>query len=124
MSWEESPLLSERWWTLRFVMVENAHKRLSGGSRGEAGKQDRCHRRRGKEVGKPLFYSLLIITVSFLPSLLLEAQEEPLSRWLSQDLCKFFASFLSITWRGFDGTTDCGKILRKQKPVSRVLIAL
>ncbi len=55
------------------VMIENAHVHLEGGLRG---------RRRwdviaeaSKEVGPSLFYSLLVITVSFLPVFTLEAQE-------------------------------------------------
>ncbi|WP_374402810.1 efflux RND transporter permease subunit [Niveibacterium sp.] len=55
------------------VMIENAHKHLErlepGGSRVEA-MIDAC-----KEVGPSLFFSLLIITVSFLPVFTLESQE-------------------------------------------------
>jgi len=55
------------------VMIENAHKHLerlgAGGSRTEA-MIAAC-----KEVGPALFFSLLIITVSFLPVFTLEAQE-------------------------------------------------
>ncbi len=59
------------------VMVENAHKRLE---RHAAGALDEPSRRAilidaCKEVGPPLFYSLLIIAVSFLPVFTLEAQE-------------------------------------------------
>ena len=52
-----------------------------------------------KEVGKPLFYSLLIITVSFLPVFTLEAQEGRLFRPLAftKTFAMFFASLLSIT---------------------------
>ena len=55
------------------VMIENAHKHLErlepGGSRLEA-IVAAC-----KEVGPALFFSLLVITVSFLPVFTLEAQE-------------------------------------------------
>jgi Cu(I)/Ag(I) efflux system membrane protein CusA/SilA len=55
------------------VMIENAHKHIErlppGGSRLVA-MIDAC-----KEVGPALFFSLLIITVSFLPVFTLEAQE-------------------------------------------------
>jgi copper/silver efflux system protein len=55
------------------VMIENAHKHLErlrpGESRGEA-LIAAC-----REVGPALFFSLLIITVSFLPVFTLEAQE-------------------------------------------------
>ena len=59
------------------VMVENAHKRLE--RRGGAGVDDVTRRAiivdAAKEVGPPLFFSLLIIAVSFLPVFTLEAQE-------------------------------------------------
>jgi len=59
------------------VMVENAHKRLE--RRGGAGVDDATRRAiivdAAKEVGPPLFFSLLIIAVSFLPVFTLEAQE-------------------------------------------------
>jgi Cu(I)/Ag(I) efflux system membrane protein CusA/SilA len=59
------------------VMVENAHKRLE--RRGGEGVDDVTRRRiiidAAKEVGPPLFFSLLIIAVSFLPVFTLEAQE-------------------------------------------------
>ncbi|HUX91626.1 MAG TPA: CusA/CzcA family heavy metal efflux RND transporter [Gallionellaceae bacterium] len=55
------------------VMIENAHKHLErlpqGGSRSQA-IIDAC-----KEVGPALFFSLLIITVSFVPVFTLESQE-------------------------------------------------
>ncbi|TRZ65261.1 MAG: efflux RND transporter permease subunit, partial [Rhodocyclaceae bacterium] len=58
------------------VMIENAHKhleRLPGGN----SHQDRAQAviAAGKEFGPALFFSLLIITVSFLPVFTLEAQE-------------------------------------------------
>ena len=55
------------------VMIENAHKHLERLRPGESRVQamiDAC-----KEVGPALFFSLLIITVSFLPVFTLEAQE-------------------------------------------------
>jgi hypothetical protein len=55
------------------VMIENAHKHLEhGGERADRVQLviDAC-----REVGPPLFFSLLIITVSFLPVFTLEAQE-------------------------------------------------
>jgi len=62
------------------VMIENAHKHLerlpAGGSRTEA-IIAAC-----KEVGPALFFSLLIITVSFVPVFTLESQEGRMfSRW-------------------------------------------
>ena len=56
------------------VMIENAHKHLeraaAGRSRALQVMIDAC-----REVGPALFFSLLIITVSFLPVFTLEAQE-------------------------------------------------
>jgi Cu(I)/Ag(I) efflux system membrane protein CusA/SilA len=56
------------------VMVENAHKKI------EAAREGKTHIpgaivEAAKEVGPPLFFCLLIITMSFLPVFALEAQE-------------------------------------------------
>jgi Cu(I)/Ag(I) efflux system membrane protein CusA/SilA len=58
------------------VMVENAHKRLErrDGAGGEAGRVETIIAA-SREVGPALFFSLLIIAVSFLPVFTLEAQE-------------------------------------------------
>jgi Cu(I)/Ag(I) efflux system membrane protein CusA/SilA len=77
------------------VMIENAHKHLErlkeGESRFEA-MLTAC-----EEVGPALFFSLLIITVSFLPVFTLEAQEGRLfaplaftrhSRWRARRCCR------------------------------------
>jgi Cu(I)/Ag(I) efflux system membrane protein CusA/SilA len=65
------------------VMIENMHKHLerreAGGRRreGELTGEERWDivREAAGEVGPPLFFSLLVITVSFLPVFTLEAQE-------------------------------------------------
>jgi Cu(I)/Ag(I) efflux system membrane protein CusA/SilA len=56
------------------VMIENAHKHLENA---DSSDEDRWEiiRRAATELGAPLFFSLLIITVSFLPVFALEAQE-------------------------------------------------
>lgn len=84
------------------VMVENAHKRLEHWE--QLPVDDRPPRLdviidAAKEVGKPLFFSLLIITVSFLPVFTLEAQEGRLFKPLAytKTFSMFFASLLSIT---------------------------
>src|SRR5207253_2004523 len=82
------------------VMVENAHKRLERWeAEGRQGNRNDVIIEAAKEVGKPLFYSLLIITVSFLPVFTLEAQEGRLFSPLAftKTFAMFFASFLSIT---------------------------
>lgn len=54
------------------VMIENVHKRLEG----QTGKvNNKAIIEALSEVGRPLFLSLIIITVSFLPIFALEAQE-------------------------------------------------
>ena len=78
------------------VMVENAHKRLE---------QSPSHDRveiiiaAAKEVGRPLFFSLLIIAVSFLPIFALEAQEGRLFTPLAytKTFSMLFATALSVT---------------------------
>ena len=54
------------------VMIENAHKQLE--EKPEANRTTVIIEA-AKQVGKPLFFSLLIITVSFIPVFTLEAQE-------------------------------------------------
>ncbi len=54
------------------VMIENVHKRLEG-SHTDA--TDETIAAALREVGRPLFISLIIITVSFMPIFALEAQE-------------------------------------------------
>jgi Cu(I)/Ag(I) efflux system membrane protein CusA/SilA len=56
------------------VMIENAHKRLEGVSTTEASRL-RALREAATEVGAPLFFSLLIIMISFMPVFVLQAQE-------------------------------------------------
>jgi Cu(I)/Ag(I) efflux system membrane protein CusA/SilA len=79
------------------VMVENANKRLEqlapGASRTEA------IIKAAEEVGPALFFSLLIITVSFLPIFALEAQEGRLFKPLAftKSFAMAAAAVLSIT---------------------------
>jgi len=56
------------------VMIENAHKHLERRA-GTPGERWEIVSRAATELGSPLFFSLLIITVSFLPVFALEAQE-------------------------------------------------
>ena len=56
------------------VMIENAHKHLERAGHGIAGRLTALQAA-ATEVGPPLFFSLLIITISFLPVFTLEAQE-------------------------------------------------
>ncbi len=78
------------------VMVENAHKRLE-----QAPSSDRIETiiAAAKEVGRPLFFSLLVIAVSFLPIFALEAQEGRLFTPLAytKTFAMLFATALSVT---------------------------
>jgi copper/silver efflux system protein len=108
------------------VMIENAHKHIErlppGGDRTQAIISA------GKEVGPALFFSLLIITVSFLPVFSLEGQEGRLFSPLAytKTFSMAGAAILSVTlvpllmiW------LIRGKIMPEHRnPVNRVLIAL
>ena len=78
------------------VMVENLHKHLEH-------RPDLPHlevvKRASVEVGPALFYSLLIITVSFLPVLVLEEQSGRLFRplVLTKTFAMAFASLIAVT---------------------------
>ena len=78
------------------VMVENAHKRLE-----QAPTADRVDTiiAAAKEVGRPLFFSLLVIAVSFLPIFALEAQEGRLFTPLAytKTFAMLSATALSVT---------------------------
>jgi Cu(I)/Ag(I) efflux system membrane protein CusA/SilA len=82
------------------VMVENGYRHLAERDDVPTGEE----RRRilvssAQQVGPALFYSLIIIVVSFLPVFLLEAQEGRMFRPLAwtKSLALIFSSLLSIT---------------------------
>ena len=79
------------------VMVENAHKRLE--REGDTKPRRQILVDAAVEVGPSLFFSLLIITVSFLPIFALEAQEGRLFRPLAftKTYAMAGAALLSIT---------------------------
>ncbi len=108
------------------VMIENAHKKLEHG--GPDGDRVGLIIEAAKEVGKPLFFSLLIITVSFLPVFTLEAQEGRLFRPLAftKTFSMGFAAFLSITLVPLLMVLLIrGKIAsEKRNPLARLLIAV
>jgi Cu(I)/Ag(I) efflux system membrane protein CusA/SilA len=84
------------------VMVENGYRHLAerNGTLGpEPEERRRILVRAAQQVGPALFYSLLIIVVSFLPVFLLEAQEGRMFRPLAwtKTLVLIFSSLLSIT---------------------------
>ncbi len=57
------------------VMVENLHKHLEKETPRDAEDRWRIVQQAACEVGPPLFFSLMVVTVSFLPIFALEAQE-------------------------------------------------
>ena len=111
------------------VMVENAHKRLEQWEEaGRPGDRTQVLIEAAKEVGKPLFFSLLIITVSFLPIFTLEAQEGRLFRPLAftKTFAMFFAAVLSITLAPVLMVLLIRGRIRPESrnPINRLLIAL
>ena len=106
------------------VMIENAHKHLER----DTGKKEhwKIIADSAKEVGPALFYSLLIVTLSFLPVFTLQAQEGRLFKPLA--FTKTFAlgssSILAITLIPvLLGLMIRGKIRPESKnPISRALI--
>jgi Cu(I)/Ag(I) efflux system membrane protein CusA/SilA len=82
------------------IMIENAHKHLENWAAvGSVGDRARVIVDAAKEVGRSLFFSLLIITVSFVPVFTLEAQEGRLFKPLAytKTFSMLFAALLSIT---------------------------
>jgi copper/silver efflux system protein len=79
------------------VMIENAHKRLERASPDQT--RIEVITEAAIQVGPALFFSLLIITVSFLPIFTLEAQEGRLFKPLAytKTFAMAAAAFLSIT---------------------------
>src|SRR5213078_4273165 len=113
------------------IMIENAHKALEH-FREENGREPNSLERFGvivgaaKSVGRPLFFALLVITVSFVPVFTLTAQEGRLFRPLAftKTFAMFFASFLGVTLVPVLMTLLIrGKITPEEKnPVNRFLI--
>ncbi|MBX9628853.1 MAG: CusA/CzcA family heavy metal efflux RND transporter, partial [Gemmataceae bacterium] len=111
------------------VMIENAHKHVEHEEAKPEG--ERRPRREviieaAKEVGPSLFFSLLVITVSFLPVFTLEDQEGRLFKPLAytKTFSMLFAALLSITVAPFLMTLLIrGRIPKEEKnPVNRLLV--
>ena len=79
------------------VMIENAHKRLERAPEGKP--RGEVLIEAASEVGPALFFSLLVITVSFLPIFALEAQEGRLFKPLAytKTFAMAAAALLSVT---------------------------
>lgn len=86
------------------IMVENAHKFLEHFREAHGRDPTRLERveviiAAAKSVGRPLFFALLVITVSFIPVFSLEAQEGRLFKPLAftKTFSMFFAALLGVT---------------------------
>jgi Cu(I)/Ag(I) efflux system membrane protein CusA/SilA len=108
------------------IMIENAHKHIER----DAGKKSHWDiiRDASIEVGPTLFYSLLVITVSFIPVFTLQAQEGRLFKPLAftKTYSMAAAALLSITLAPIlMGYFIRGKMLPEEKnPLNRFLIWL
>jgi copper/silver efflux system protein len=115
------------------IMVENAHKALER-FRDQHGREANARERfnvivtAAQIVGRPLFFSLLVITVSFIPVFSLEAQEGRLFRPLAftKTFSMFFAAILGLvlvpvlmTWLIRGRITP-----EKKNPLNALLIGL
>ena len=115
------------------VMIENAHKHLERWRRGNTGEPSSAERwalitRAAVEVGPALFFSLLIITLSFIPIFTLEAQEGRLFSPLAytKTYAMAAAAGLAVTLVPvLMGYFIRGKIPSEERnPISRFLIAI
>ncbi len=113
------------------IMVENAHKKLeelehsTQGPVPEQAERVEAIIEAAKEVGPSLFFSLLVITVGFLPVFTLEAQAGRLFKPLAytKTFAMLFSSFLAVTLTPVLMTLFIrGKIRPEEKnPVSYIL---
>ena len=86
------------------IMIENAHKQLEH-ARTDKGAELANHERieailgAARQMGRPLFFSLLVITVSFVPVFTLEGQAGRLFQPLAftKTFAMFFAALFSVT---------------------------
>jgi copper/silver efflux system protein len=115
------------------IMIENAHKELEQAHAAKGGDLTAQEHREtvlhaARKMGRPLFFSLLVITVSFVPVFTLEGQAgrlfQPLA--LTKTFAMFFAALLSITLVPVLMTVLIrGHITPEARnPLNRLLIAL
>ena len=108
------------------VMIENVHKHIEKEALTNENRW-RVVADAASEVGSPLFFSLLIITLSFLPVFTLEAQEGRLFAPLAftKTYAMAAAACLSVTLVPvLMGYFIRGKVIKERKnPVNRALIA-
>lgn len=111
------------------VFVENAHKRLDEWKKGiRKGTREEILIQSMKEVGPPIFSSLVVLAVAFIPIFTLEAQEGRLFKPLAftKNYAIFFAALLAITLTpALVMTFLRGKIISEERhPISQFLIRL
>jgi len=115
------------------IMVENAHKSMEHFREEHHRDPNNAERiatiiAAAKSVGRPLFFSLLVITVSFVPVFTLTAQEGRMFKPLAftKTFSMFFASLLAVTLVPALMTLLIrGKIaLESRNPINRFLITL
>jgi Cu(I)/Ag(I) efflux system membrane protein CusA/SilA len=115
------------------IMIENAHKELEHAR--AAKNSDLTNHERveailhaARKMGRPLFFSLLVITVSFVPVFTLEGQAGRLFQPLAftKTFAMFFAALLSVTLVPVLMVTLIrGRITPEARnPINRILIAL
>jgi Cu(I)/Ag(I) efflux system membrane protein CusA/SilA len=115
------------------IMIENAHKELEHARKAQHGElsNHQCVEailHAARKMGRPLFFSLLVITVSFVPVFTLEGQAGRLFQPLAftKTFAMFFAALLSITLVPVLMVALIrGRITPESRnPINRALIAL
>ncbi len=111
------------------IVVENIHKRLEQWEAGgQAEPRAEVVTRALTEVGRPIFFSLLVITVAFLPVFTLEGTEGRLFRPLAytKTLSMAWAALLSVTLvPAVAALLIRGRIRREEEnPIARLLAHL
>ncbi len=110
------------------VLVENAHKRLEHYDESSGISRIETLISAAKEVGRPIFFSLLVIAISFMPIFTLEAFEGRLFKPLAftKNFAMAFAAIVAITVApALMGLLIKGKIHPEEKhPVSRILFRI
>jgi copper/silver efflux system protein len=106
------------------IMIENAHKHIEHADGSKSRTEVLIEA--AQEVGRPLFFSLLIITVSFLPIFTLEAQEGRMFRPLAftKTFAMGFAALMSVLVVPYLMVLFIrGRIApEEQNPINRLLI--
>src|SRR6185369_11535892 len=110
------------------IMVENVHKRLEGWqAAGQSGARRDVVIGALREVGRPVFFALLVITVSFLPVFTLEATEGRLFKPLAftKTYSMAFAALLAVTLTpALAVWLVRGRIrAEREQPIARAIIA-